>query len=287
MDEEEEDEWWLNDEWRSRLQVEQTSKGPNIILLPEYRASLAKRWRKTLIVTVLGRMVRDDALEMKLKKLWGEVEVIDIGSGFFLVKCISDASYDLALTGGHWLMFDHYISVQPWKEDFDPDNEKVSTVAAWVRVAKLPMDYYEKGILHVVGSQIGQVLEFDMNTMSRSKGKFARICVNLDLQKPLPPCILINDKEKKVEYEGLHLICFNCGKYGHNKEHCSEARRYREEGETNKGSDTDVSKVIEELNYGGWMVVQRPWRGRETLAWNRKGGIYRMRIATIMLTNQA
>ena len=27
---------------------------------------------------------------------------------------------------------------------------------------------------------------------------------------------------RRVEYEGIHLICFGCGKYGHKKEACPE-----------------------------------------------------------------
>ena len=82
------------------------------------------------------------------------------------------------------------------------------------------MDYYDKGILCVIGSQIGRVLKVDVPTLKCSKGKFARICIELDLSKPLLPLILINGKEKRVEYEGIHLICFSCGRYGHNRESC-------------------------------------------------------------------
>lgn len=79
------------------------------------------------------------------------------------------------------------------------------------------MDYYDTGILHVVGSQVESVLKIDENTTRRTKGRFARIRVQLDLKKPLQPCVLINRKEKKVEYEGLHWICFNYGKYGNER----------------------------------------------------------------------
>ena len=64
------------------------------------------------------------------------------------------------------------------------------------------------------------MLKVDKNTLNRTKGRFARVCVKLDLNKPLLPSIMINGVEKKIEYEGLHLICFKCGKYGHDNEHC-------------------------------------------------------------------
>ena len=90
----------------------------------------------------------------------------------------------------------------------------MSKIAAWVRISQLPLDYYNKGMLYVVGNQIGQVVKIDNTTLRRTKGRFARICVMLDLTKPLLPSIMINGVEKRIEYEGLHLICFGCGKYG-------------------------------------------------------------------------
>ncbi|XP_028753465.1 uncharacterized protein LOC114713055 [Neltuma alba] len=127
----------------------------------------------------------------------------------------------MALTGGPWLIYDHYLSVQPWNQDFDPDEEKITKIAAWIRISKLPLDYYDKGILYVLGSQVGRVLKVNMNTLRRTKGHFARLCVELDLNEPLRPLILINGKERRIQYESIHLVCLECGRYGHDVDHCT------------------------------------------------------------------
>ena len=127
------------------------------------------------------------------------------------------------------------------------------------------MDYYDIGILYVLGSQIGEVLCIDRDTLNRSKGRFARICVKIDLSKPLLPCIKVNGVEKKIEYEGLHLICFRCGMYGHDLDHCSFANNdtenmiipdkvVKEQSPLTNGSDAEP--------YGEWMVVQRRWQAK-------------------------
>lgn len=67
---------------------------------------------------------------------------------------------------------------------------------------------------------MGRVLFINKTILKRKKGRFARIWVELDLTAPLRPLILINGKVKRVQYEGIHLICFQCGRYGHDKEHC-------------------------------------------------------------------
>ena len=67
----------------------------------------------------------------------------------------------------------------------------------------------------MIGNLVGKTLKVDSRTYLTERGKFARICVELDLDKKLWTAIRIFGKELIVEYEGLHKICFCCGKYGH------------------------------------------------------------------------
>ncbi|XP_028803258.1 uncharacterized protein LOC114758373 [Neltuma alba] len=266
MNEDDEGEWWHGDGWKTKLRVEITEKGPNVIVLPEFQRKLAKKWETSLFVRLLGRMVREDYLGDKLQKMWGrhgEVETLEIGSGYFL------------------------------RADFDPDADKVSKIAAWVRIPKFPVDYYDQGILYVVGNQIGRVLKVDRNTLRQAKGRFARLCVELDLNTPLLPSILINGKEKKIVYEGLHFICFTCGKYGHDSEHCLNRKMSNVEVHSQPAaSNPEVSKaaVVDKepssstslQTYGEWMVAprrRRPQRAQAGNAYNpgrngrRDGGV--------------
>ena len=66
------------------------------------------------------------------------------------------------------------------------------------------------------------MLKIDQNMSIHSRGKFARLCVEIDLRKKLVPAITTLGREFKAEYEGLHLICFKCGRYGHRMEVCME-----------------------------------------------------------------
>ncbi|KAI9117104.1 hypothetical protein K1719_012103 [Acacia pycnantha] len=55
---------------------------------------------------------------------------------------------------------------------------------------------------------------------ARERGRYAQIAVLVDLQKPLVPWIKVDGRMYGVEYEGLPLICFECGRIGHAKEKC-------------------------------------------------------------------
>lgn len=41
------------------------------------------------------------------------------------------------------------------------------------------------------------------------------MCVEVDLRKVFIPSFELNGVVYRVEYEGLHLVCFDCGCYGH------------------------------------------------------------------------
>ncbi|RYR22222.1 nucleolar protein 58-like [Arachis ipaensis] len=128
-----------------------------------------------------------------------------------------------------------------------------------------------------------------------SRGKFARLCVEVDLTKPLLGRYLINGREYHIEYEGIHHICFTYGRVDHDQQHYPNNKRKEEttkkqqenqsaeaitgvQQENNSKKQQDMQKekastskndtgkqVITENNssFGEWMVVQRLKRGKK------------------------
>lgn len=60
------------------------------------------------------------------------------------------------------------------------------------------------------------------NTLFQARGKYARLCVEVDLSKPILAMFEIKERYYKVEYEGLHLLCLTWGRFGHYIEGCPE-----------------------------------------------------------------
>jgi len=54
-------------------------------------------------------------------------------------------------------------------------------------------------------------LKADEYTLSRGKGKFARVCLNIDVTKPLRGTLTVPTSEcvlqLPISYEGLHEVC--------------------------------------------------------------------------------
>lgn len=93
--------------------------------------------------------------------------------------------------------------------------------------------------MHKIGGIIGPVVKIDKVILGQTRGKFYRICVEINLDEPLKPFIELSNNSFEVVYEGISTICFNCGVYGHVRDHCpyiSEAQN-----ENVKGSPEDVT----------------------------------------------
>ncbi|KAJ4830111.1 hypothetical protein Tsubulata_001320 [Turnera subulata] len=89
------------------------------------------------------------------------------------------------LIDGPWILLGHYLTVEPWRPQFDPTGHKVITIVAWVQLLGLSREYYDCLLLNEVCNEIGQLVRVDYNTQEGLRGKFARVAVELDLLKPL------------------------------------------------------------------------------------------------------
>nr|KYP55829.1 hypothetical protein KK1_002054 [Cajanus cajan] len=118
------------------------------------------------------------------------------------------------------MIADHYILVQRWRPFFTLTATQTRKVTTWIRIPGLTIELYNDRFLWRVGSKLGTMLKVDKLTSIHSRGKFARICVEVNLNRRLVSMINVMGHIIKLEYEGLHLVCFNCGKYRHKQDQC-------------------------------------------------------------------
>ncbi|CAN1188106.1 hypothetical protein LINPERHAP2_LOCUS39125 [Linum perenne] len=105
------------------------------------------------------------------------------------------------------------------------------------------------------------MIRLDLATAEGTRGRYARVCVEVDLTKSLLGKYMIEDKVFKVEYESLENVCFDCGLYGHKKESCSPTQTQQEK-ENGKTSTPTAAPDMEakDPDIGEWMTVQRRHR---------------------------
>nr|POF08977.1 hypothetical protein CFP56_14921 [Quercus suber] len=161
----------------------------------ELKSRIQSPWSRALIVKVYGRSIGFSFLHGRLLSLWkpvGKIDCVDLGKEFFLVRFST-------------------------KKDSE---ENISSVTIWVRLDELSIEYYHVEALQLIGNAIGKVLRIDTHTANESGGKFACLCIQVDIGKPLVTALLIGGKEQPVCYEGIQRHCFACERIGHQRDNC-------------------------------------------------------------------
>ncbi|KAI9117672.1 hypothetical protein K1719_011838 [Acacia pycnantha] len=180
---------------------------------------------RSLIIKLLGRTITYHELIARSQALWkprGSYQVVDMEGGFYCATFALEEDYMKVLTGGPWMVYGAYLTVQPWSLDFDAKTSAVSKVVVWIRIPGLSFRYYHKSTLRAIGTLLGEVVKIDYMTETRGRGKYARVAILIDLLRPLIPWIKVDGKTYGIEYEGLPHICFACGKYGHTEKKCPD-----------------------------------------------------------------
>lgn len=191
---------------------------PSITIENEVLEAMNGLWKKCMIVRVLGRNVAISAVNRKLRELWnpkGRMYVMDLPRQFFMVRFEREEEYLAALTGGPWRAFGSYLMVRAWSPEFDPLKDNIATTPVWIRLTNIPVNFYHRSILMGIAKGLGKPIRVDPTTLNFERARFARICVEVNLAKPLKGTVLINGDRYFVSYEGLTEICSKCGVYGH------------------------------------------------------------------------
>ncbi|KAI9111196.1 hypothetical protein K1719_017807 [Acacia pycnantha] len=179
----------------------------------------------------MGRQPAYGFMLKKLRQFWerkGKIDVFDLENDFYLVNFQNSEDYMGALTGGPWVIADAY---------------------------KFLMN---------LGNAIGKAIRLDVHTAQRSRGKFARMCVELDLTKPLVPEFIVEGQKLCVVYESLSSLCTKCGWCGHNKDGCVNFHKKKAEGAMEVEARDNLRKAESEVSEGSdiWKTVQRARRPR-------------------------
>lgn len=202
----------------------------------------------------------------------GRMDIIDLEHDFLLIKFDIKTDLDDVLKGGLWFVGQQFLAIRHWEPEFKASMALCLSVAVWIQLPKLPIKYYDPTILRKLGSTIGPILRIDSHTINGERGRFARLCIQVNINKPLIKCIKIGKMTQALQYEGFHSLCFACGHIGHRKEGCPmvirKSKPSPEQLENNEQPNNPSSRgatsqeevlsdgeVHGDEKYGDWMVV--------------------------------
>ncbi|CAI0429363.1 unnamed protein product [Linum tenue] len=179
-------------------------------------------------------------------------------NGCYLVRFRDQRDYETAIMGGPWRLGDTYLTVHRRYKGFNPWKAEIKLTMIWVQLPKLPIEFINKVAVMRIVEAIGKPIRVDRATELGARGKFARVCVEVDLTQPLISQYKIEGITYIIQYEGIDNICTNCGSYGSPTNQCRGCNPIQE-------MDSDeFEKLVPDKNdptnvqlYEEWMMVKR------------------------------
>lgn len=68
---------------------------------------------------------------------------------------------------------------------FYTESDIVVKTLTWVCIPNLPLEVFEEEVLLEMGNLLEKAIKVDTTTMKVERGRYARVCVQMDLQRQL------------------------------------------------------------------------------------------------------
>lgn len=144
--------------------------------------------------------------------------------GFFLFRFSSAQDKELITTNGPWSFRGQVLKLFSWYPELFPLTAEIKSAPVWIRLLGLPIIYWSRSALNAIAGKFGELIQIDELTLQKNRGRYARICVDMDISKPLLQGIWISRDDNKffqpVQYESVPSVCFSCGRVLHRTENC-------------------------------------------------------------------
>lgn len=127
------------------------------------------------------------------------------------------------MKSGLWICDDWSMVMDRWVEN--PPLNYLKTAPVWVRIHKIPVNYFTLNTIRAVAAAIRQVKEIAYDLEKPLLQKFVRVLVILDLTQPIHDTKAVNLPNGSVaivdvEYERIQKKCFHCLRLIHEKQRC-------------------------------------------------------------------
>ncbi|XP_020673098.2 uncharacterized protein LOC110092773 [Dendrobium catenatum] len=180
-----------------------------------------------IVGKILGKKVSFFLLKTKLERQWGgfgEFQLTTMAAECFICRFSSNEARDAMLCGGPWFIGGCLVGLDRWTPGFSPASMEGLSSPVWIRLPNLPLEYWDECNISRIASRIGLPMWIDAQTDNWGRREYASVCVRMNLANQLLTGIWIEGLNgrfyQKVEYEGIGLLCYGCGRVGHRRDVC-------------------------------------------------------------------
>ncbi|XP_026384831.1 uncharacterized protein LOC113280423 [Papaver somniferum] len=215
-----------------------SSTGEVLIKIPKDLSSRSKEvWKYSLVgrfnFKTLGLQFEEAKLILCNQwSLTGQVQFIPWRRGYFIIKLFNEADRKRVSYEGPWKVKNQLLKVLPWTPMFNPESEKISRAAVWVRFPYLHLEYWEEEILFRIARGLGKPVVVDPRTLKHEYVYFAAVLNDIDFSKPLGNIIIEDEELPKgfyIDYEINNKpdFCDHCKSIGHVEANCRN-KKYKD-----------------------------------------------------------
>lgn len=193
------------------------------IRYPEQSARRVSKYMKdhALICKFIGAWPIEKELIKWIQQRWQPKGHTDLKLGaksFFTVIFSNMEDKERIFEDGPYFFNNVGLFIRHWDECYNPDQEKLLAALIWVWLFGLPMDFWDPEILEGIGNSIGTFVKVADSTRKGRYTSYARICVYMNITKPLPDYIELEYHDEVwpqlIDYEHIPFRR-RCHEYGH------------------------------------------------------------------------
>ena len=141
-----------------------------------------------------------------------------------LLRCSAEPDFTRIWTRGIWQLGKYPMRVFRWTSNFHVHKES-SLAPVWFSLPSLPVHFFDIHSLFSIVSPVGKPLFLDAATVAGTRPSVARVCVEVDLLKPL--CLRVwvavegaTGFWQNIVPDALPAYCAGCWRLGHSLTDC-------------------------------------------------------------------
>ncbi|KAL5801162.1 hypothetical protein ACOSQ3_032794 [Xanthoceras sorbifolium] len=219
---------------------------------------LQEKGKKSVAMCLFGKLIANkeinrEAFRSAMPRIWRttkdlEIEAMGMNMFVFRFKCEWDRKR--ILEGGPWCFDKHLLVLREAHGIGKVSDIDFQFSPMWIQLHNIPLVCMSKDMGRSLGEMVGTVVDVDPGSSGDCLGKFLRVKVRVDVEKPLKRLlrVMVGDPEELcmvlIKYERMPNFCHFCGRIGHLVRECH----------------LNVSNIVDDskLRYGSWMRAAGP-----------------------------
>ena len=121
------------------------------------------------------------------------MRMIDHDNDVFFVYFDNPHDYDFSLTIVTWMILNRYLVCHGWDPSFLVTPVLPPKMVVWVRLPKLPIQYYHKEIIWGLGDLIGHKVYIYWQMLTTARSKFTCLAVEVNLREAVETGVFVDD----------------------------------------------------------------------------------------------